>query len=368
MTAGRKTGNHPSGPTPGRERAGGRALAERDEDKGVRDERPRAEERWQGVRAPGGERAREGSKRARLSRRHTRYFLRWAAAASPVYLAADVDMTAVERHRAAARARGVRFSPVSYLLYVGGRVLARHPAANAAPAAFTPRTVRFGRVSAKLALDHRAGSERAVFTAVIPAPDILPLTRIQALVDRYRDGGPDAVPGARGVRLLGRLPAPLGELLFRAALARTGRRPELLGTFAVSTLGHRRVDAFASYGGTAVTLTAGRIAQRAVVRDGEVTTAPVLRLGLTFDHRVIDGAEAADILDGLVHLLEGWDADLPGGWDGLRHRDGDDAPDPGDRAGRALAAGPGLSAGSRQRRGARQAGRLAPRGFGRPRA
>ena len=40
-------------------------------------------------------------------------------------------------------------------------------------------------------------------------------------------------------------------------------------------------------------LSVGRIAPRPVVRDGEVTTAPVGYVSVTFDHRVVDGARAA---------------------------------------------------------------------------
>jgi pyruvate/2-oxoglutarate dehydrogenase complex dihydrolipoamide acyltransferase (E2) component len=40
-------------------------------------------------------------------------------------------------------------------------------------------------------------------------------------------------------------------------------------------------------------LSIGRIAQRPVVRDGEIVAAPVGYVSVTFDHRVIDGARAA---------------------------------------------------------------------------
>ncbi|MFD9125596.1 2-oxo acid dehydrogenase subunit E2 [Kitasatospora sp. NPDC059571] len=241
------------------------------------------------------------------ARRHTRYFLEWARSAAPVQLAADLDLTAVQAHRAAARAAGTRYSVVSYLLYAAGRVLVRHPEANAAAVGrLVPRTVRYPGVHAKLALDRTTAEGRSVRTAVLADVDRLELADIQALVDRYRDGPAEALPGAAGVRLLGRLPAPLGRLAFRTALAGAARRPALLGTVAVSSLGHRRVDDFRSYGGTAVTLTAGRITDRPVVRDGALAVAPVLTLGLTFDHRVLDGARAADVLDDLAALLEDW--------------------------------------------------------------
>ena len=40
-------------------------------------------------------------------------------------------------------------------------------------------------------------------------------------------------------------------------------------------------------------LSIGRIAERAVVRDGAVVAAPIAYISLTFDHRVVDGARAA---------------------------------------------------------------------------
>src|SRR5207237_9539413 len=40
-------------------------------------------------------------------------------------------------------------------------------------------------------------------------------------------------------------------------------------------------------------LSVGRIAERPVVRDGQVTTAPIRYVSVTFDHRVVDGARAA---------------------------------------------------------------------------
>jgi pyruvate/2-oxoglutarate dehydrogenase complex dihydrolipoamide acyltransferase (E2) component len=261
------------------------------------------------------------------ARRHTRYFLDWARSASPVHLGTEVDMSGVEAHRAAARAEGTPRSVVSYLLYAAGRVLARHPEANAAAVGrLFPRTVRFDRVHAKLAIDTGAGKERRVHTAVLHDVDRLSLAELQRLVERHRDDHADG--NAEAARLLARLPAPVGRLAFRAAMARTSLRPELLGTVAVSSLGHRRVDTFDAFGGTAVTLTAGRITPR---------PSPVLRLGLTFDHRVIDGAAAADVLDELVLLLEACDAALPGGWDDPRLRLGDGPADPPDRTGGALA-------------------------------
>lgn len=47
----------------------------------------------------------------------------------------------------------------------------------------------------------------------------------------------------------------------------------------------------------------GRIAEKAVVRNGEIVAAPVLALSLSFDHRVIDGATAQNALNHIKRLL-----------------------------------------------------------------
>lgn len=47
----------------------------------------------------------------------------------------------------------------------------------------------------------------------------------------------------------------------------------------------------------------GRIAEKPVVRDGEIVAAPVLALSLSFDHRIIDGATAQNALNHIKRLL-----------------------------------------------------------------
>ncbi|MGY0692241.1 dihydrolipoamide acetyltransferase family protein [Virgibacillus sp. FSP13] len=47
----------------------------------------------------------------------------------------------------------------------------------------------------------------------------------------------------------------------------------------------------------------GRIAEKPVVRDGEVVVAPVLALSLSFDHRIVDGATAQLALNQIKRLL-----------------------------------------------------------------
>jgi pyruvate dehydrogenase E2 component (dihydrolipoamide acetyltransferase) len=51
-------------------------------------------------------------------------------------------------------------------------------------------------------------------------------------------------------------------------------------------------------------LSVGRIADRPVVRDGDVTTAPIGYVAITFDHRVVDGARAAEFGLDVIRRLE----------------------------------------------------------------
>jgi len=78
------------------------------------------------------------------------------------------------------------------------------------------------------------------------------------------------------------------------------------GTFTISNLGMFGVETF-----TAVLnppqvaiLAVGAVKDEAVVADGELGVAPIVRLTLTCDHRAIDGADGAEFLQTLVALIE----------------------------------------------------------------
>jgi hypothetical protein len=236
-------------------------------------------------------------------RRHTQYFLGTIRAYAPVFLDTDVDMGRVLAHRAA----NPGYSLVSYLAQVAGRALAVHPEANAAlRGRLWPRLARYEGVHAKVTLDKSLDGHRVVLATVVPDVDTADLDAIQERVSHFRDGDPQTMPEFGAVRLLHRMPRFVGLPLFRLTTRSLRRRPQTLGTLAITSLGHRPVNGFHSVGGTTVTLGVGQIADRPVVRDGALAIAPVMRLNLAFDHRVIDGAEAADLLTTIKDGLEGY--------------------------------------------------------------
>ena len=83
--------------------------------------------------------------------------------------------------------------------------------------------------------------------------------------------------------------------------------PELSGaTFTVSNLGMFGIDGFAAVINPpqAAILAVGAIAERPVVREGEIDTAHLMRVNLACDHRILYGAPAAEFLARIKSLLE----------------------------------------------------------------
>jgi pyruvate dehydrogenase E2 component (dihydrolipoamide acetyltransferase) len=87
----------------------------------------------------------------------------------------------------------------------------------------------------------------------------------------------------------------------------TLRNEEYSGTtFSISNLGMFDVDSFAAiiYPPHAAVLAVGTVKEQPVVRNGELAIAQVMKATLSADHRVADGAEAAQFLMKIKELLE----------------------------------------------------------------
>jgi pyruvate dehydrogenase E2 component (dihydrolipoamide acetyltransferase) len=83
--------------------------------------------------------------------------------------------------------------------------------------------------------------------------------------------------------------------------------PELSGgTFTVSNLGMFGISSFAAVINPpqAGILAVGAIAERPVVKDGEITIGNLMAMTLACDHRILYGAEGAVFLDRIRNLLE----------------------------------------------------------------
>ena len=78
------------------------------------------------------------------------------------------------------------------------------------------------------------------------------------------------------------------------------------GSFSITNLGSVGVKYFTpmvNYPESCI-LGPGRIEDKAVAREGKVAVRKILPIVITYDHRIIDGAEAARFMNDLISYLE----------------------------------------------------------------
>ena len=181
----------------------------------------------------------------------------------------------IARARPDAERLGVRLTALAFVMKAAVAALQKFPSFNASLDNATGELVLHG--------DHHLG-----FAADTPAGLMVPVVK-------------DA--GAKSVMTLA---AEIAALSAKAR-DRTIAVDELRGgTFTISNLG--------GIGGTHATpiilhpqvaiLALMKARQRPVARDGGVAIRTIMPLDLSFDHRVVDGAEAARFVNQLVKLLE----------------------------------------------------------------
>jgi pyruvate dehydrogenase E2 component (dihydrolipoamide acetyltransferase) len=191
------------------------------------------------------------------------------------FLLRDVDASGLVSWRQSLLSRPgyERTTYTDLLVKLLAEILRRHPRANA--------SWQNGRLvpSEQIGIGIAVAIEDGLVVPVVHAPDRLELDEI----------------AARRIELV------------QAARAGT-LRPEDVhgGTFTISNLGMYGVDAFLAIvnAGQSGILSVGRIADRVVPVDGQPAVRPMVMLGLSCDHRVLDGARGATLLDALASLVE----------------------------------------------------------------
>lgn len=96
------------------------------------------------------------------------------------------------------------------------------------------------------------------------------------------------------------------ELIERAQAGKLSLKDITDGTFTISNLGMYGVDAFSAIVNPpqAAILAVSRIAERVVAVEHQPSVQPMMTLTLSCDHRVVDGARAAQFMDTLASLIE----------------------------------------------------------------
>jgi len=180
---------------------------------------------------------------------------------------------ALEKFRVSAdKTAGVRVTHTDLLVALVARVLLRHPRINSSWAGQGLRHNKDINIALAMAVDD------GVVTGVIQNADKLELGKIAA----QRKGLAER--------------AKAGQL----------RPADIAGaTFTISNLGMYQVDAFTAIivPPQAAILAVGSIADRVVAVGGEPAIRPMMSLTLSSDHRVIDGARAAQFLNDLAEAI-----------------------------------------------------------------
>ncbi|WP_176225013.1 2-oxo acid dehydrogenase subunit E2 [Rhodococcus sp. 1168] len=229
---------------------------------------------------------------------HTLAFLAGSSGRSPVYLGVEVDASAI----LARQSESAGCSVVAQVVAAVGTVWARHPEANSSFESLgLPLVVRHRDVDVKLAFDVSVDGTRTVQSAVLPAAQsISPAAITEWITDtRERLESGDRGP-AQAFRFL---PGVVGRAVFDIATFLPWSH-RALGTVAVTSLGHRPIRHFYSDGGTTMTVGIGRMIDSVALVDDRAVDRTILPLSLTFDHRVIDGALAAEVAADLASELE----------------------------------------------------------------
>jgi pyruvate dehydrogenase E2 component (dihydrolipoamide acetyltransferase) len=198
------------------------------------------------------------------------------------YLTIDVDPDGVQQLRDQAAALGEKVGFNDVLIKACAVVLARRPEMNASFGG--DHIVRHGEVNVGLAvaIPPREGAEAeggGLITPVVRQADRKGLAQI-----------------ARETR----------ELIERARARRLKPEEYTGGTFSISNLGMFGITEFAAIVNPpeAAILAVGTIVELPVVEDGQVVPGRRMKLTLSGDHRVIDGAVGAEFLRDLKAILE----------------------------------------------------------------
>jgi pyruvate dehydrogenase E2 component (dihydrolipoamide acetyltransferase) len=163
----------------------------------------------------------------------------------------------------------------------------------------------------------KAGPEDVTYTDLLVRAAAAALTqhpRLNANQPEVNIGLAVAVPdgllvpvlhGADGLTI-GEIARARGELLERVRSNKLRANDITGGTFTISNLGMYGVDVFTAIltQGQAGILAVGRITDRVVAHEGKPQVRPVMLLSLSCDHRLVDGARAAEFMQTLVERLE----------------------------------------------------------------
>ncbi|MCT1513178.1 MULTISPECIES: 2-oxo acid dehydrogenase subunit E2 [Staphylococcus] len=236
-------------------------------------------------------------------RYQTLHFLNETKNIKPIYISTDVDATNLQKIKENFEKP---ISNTSIIVYCISQVLKNHPEANASfiNSLLSPKIVYYKKMIAKFNIDQKVNNKRFVTSGTIPDSSTKSIEEIQNYVYSYKKAQFNVSPKFKGIRTLQKLPFPIGKIIFKILMKNPKKRAELQGTFSVTSLGHNPIKNFFPITATTLTFGVGNIENKAFKVDNEILNKSILTLNLTFDHRVIDGGIASDILSEIKIYIE----------------------------------------------------------------
>jgi pyruvate dehydrogenase E2 component (dihydrolipoamide acetyltransferase) len=185
----------------------------------------------------------------------------------------EVLTGALMAHRDALKAAGTRVSVNDLLVRACALALVKHPAVNAQLSG--EEILQYAHADVAIAVATPAG----LITPIVRGADLL---AVEAIAARS------------------------AELISKARAGTLTREDITGGTFTVSNLGMYGIDSFDAIINPpqVAILAAGAVREAVRVQAGAVVIAPSMTLTLSADHRVVDGAVAAQFLASVAELLE----------------------------------------------------------------
>jgi pyruvate/2-oxoglutarate dehydrogenase complex dihydrolipoamide acyltransferase (E2) component len=232
--------------------------------------------------------------------------MRVASGRSNVHGLVEADVTdARGRIRAHEAATGTKLSFTAFVAQCLAAAVDDHPYVNAYRD-WRGRVHTFDDVDVNVLVETETEAGRVGVPHVVRAANHRSLQSIHDEIRRVQTAPADASL-SQAARFGLSLPAPIRRLAWRLPQWFPRRWKALAGTVSVTSVGM-----FGTTGGWAVTPTnytlqvaVGGIASRPRYVDGELTERELLSLTVTFDHDVVDGADAARFVDRFVELVEG---------------------------------------------------------------
>lgn len=236
----------------------------------------------------------------------TLFFLQAARQTAHIYLTSEIDCSRfLERKAELSRSGSPKIGHVALFTQLVAPVLNRFPVSKQVlREGIRPTIAEYEGLPIKILMNQKHGNDQNVMAVVIPRAESCSAAEVQALLDEAKAHGHGSAKGARLKRLLGHLPMPLAALLSRKILQDFKKRGALQGSVAISSLGHARVDTFLPQIFGSLGFGLGTISRRAAVIHDRIEIRPMMTLAMVFDHRIMDGAIAAEILAEIKSILE----------------------------------------------------------------